>query len=239
MSSPQVRAPFDHQPPRAARLPRGSHPASALSRRTTAREPCPRDWPGLSGLVVFGWLYGCWADEALEVAMDDSVPSRFERLWTIDEAAEYLLMSKQTLYGWRCRGYGPPSYRLGNQLRYLPTRCALGRPAGPCHRRLIHGQVTVAAGRLGSRSEPPWTCVARAGRGGPGDHHVPGLRRANPAGRVEREVQDAAPTEPADEVKSMAKAWHRPKSRRGRKPHMASDLGVWYAIRDSNPEPAD
>jgi predicted DNA-binding transcriptional regulator AlpA len=30
-------------------------------------------------------------------------------------------MSKQTLYGWRCRGFGPPSYRLGNQVRYRPN----------------------------------------------------------------------------------------------------------------------
>ena len=52
--------------------------------------------------------------------MVDGMPSRFEALWTVDEAAEYLLMSKQTLYGWRCRGYGPPSYRLGNQVRYRP-----------------------------------------------------------------------------------------------------------------------
>ena len=52
--------------------------------------------------------------------MPQEIPSRFETLWTVDEAAEYLLMSKQTLYGWRCRGYGPPSYRLGNQLRYRP-----------------------------------------------------------------------------------------------------------------------
>ncbi len=51
----------------------------------------------------------------------EDVPSRFEKLWTIEQAAEYLLMSKQTLYGWRCRGYGPPSYRLGNLVRYRPA----------------------------------------------------------------------------------------------------------------------
>jgi excisionase family DNA binding protein len=52
---------------------------------------------------------------------EEAVPSRFEALWTIDETAKYLMLSKQTLYGWRCRGYGPPSYRLGNQLRYRPS----------------------------------------------------------------------------------------------------------------------
>jgi predicted DNA-binding transcriptional regulator AlpA len=34
--------------------------------------------------------------------------------------AEYLAMSPQTLYGWRCRKYGPPTYRLGNKVRYRP-----------------------------------------------------------------------------------------------------------------------
>ena len=53
--------------------------------------------------------------------MTEDLPSRFEQLWTIEQAAENLLMSKQTLYGWRCRGYGPPSYRLGNQVRYRPA----------------------------------------------------------------------------------------------------------------------
>ena len=50
----------------------------------------------------------------------DEVPSRFERLWTIEEVADYLAMSPQTLYGWRCRRYGPPSYRIGNKVRYRP-----------------------------------------------------------------------------------------------------------------------
>jgi len=29
-------------------------------------------------------------------------------------------LSTKTLYGWRCRRYGPPSYRLGNKIRYRP-----------------------------------------------------------------------------------------------------------------------
>jgi excisionase family DNA binding protein len=41
-------------------------------------------------------------------------------LWSIEEVAEYLALSPKTLYGWRCRKYGPPSYRLGNQVRYRP-----------------------------------------------------------------------------------------------------------------------
>ena len=34
--------------------------------------------------------------------------------------AEYLALSTKTLYGWRCRKYGPPSCRLGNKVRYRP-----------------------------------------------------------------------------------------------------------------------
>ena len=48
------------------------------------------------------------------------LPSRFEQLMSIDQVAEYLQMSTKTLYGWRCRKYGPPSYRLGNKVRYRP-----------------------------------------------------------------------------------------------------------------------
>ena len=54
----------------------------------------------------------------------DEVPSRFERLWTMDEVAEYLALSVQTLYGWRCRRYVPPSYRIGNKVRYRPDEVA-------------------------------------------------------------------------------------------------------------------
>jgi predicted DNA-binding transcriptional regulator AlpA len=50
----------------------------------------------------------------------EEVPSRFETLWSIGQVAEYLAMSTKTLYGWRCRRYGPPSYRLGNKIRYRP-----------------------------------------------------------------------------------------------------------------------
>lgn len=52
--------------------------------------------------------------------MTEEVPSRFEPLWSVDEAAEYMKLSPQTLYGWRCKKYGPPSYRLGNKIRYRP-----------------------------------------------------------------------------------------------------------------------
>jgi excisionase family DNA binding protein len=47
-------------------------------------------------------------------------PSRFEQLWSVDEAAAYLGLSKKTLYGWRCERSGPPSYRVGGSVRYRP-----------------------------------------------------------------------------------------------------------------------
>ncbi len=52
--------------------------------------------------------------------MEQEVPSKFEHLRTIEEVATYLAMSPQTLYGWRCKKYGPPSDRLGNKVRYRP-----------------------------------------------------------------------------------------------------------------------
>lgn len=55
-----------------------------------------------------------------EETVEQEVPSRFEQLWSVEQAAEYLAMSVKTLYGWRCRKYGPPSYRLGNKVRYRP-----------------------------------------------------------------------------------------------------------------------
>ena len=51
----------------------------------------------------------------------EEIPSRFEQLWSIEQAAAFLKLSPKTLYGWRCRKYGPPSYRLGNKIRYRPT----------------------------------------------------------------------------------------------------------------------
>jgi excisionase family DNA binding protein len=58
--------------------------------------------------------------ERVLVMVSDEVPSRFEQLWDVSQAAEYMKVSENTLYGWRCRKYGPPSYRLGNKIRYRP-----------------------------------------------------------------------------------------------------------------------
>lgn len=41
-----------------------------------------------------------------------------ERLWSIAEVAQYLAVSKDTIYGWRKSGYGPPASKVGKHLRW-------------------------------------------------------------------------------------------------------------------------
>ncbi|MGH3568650.1 MAG: helix-turn-helix transcriptional regulator [Pseudonocardia sp.] len=41
-----------------------------------------------------------------------------ERLWTVQDVAEYLGVPVGTLYDWRCKGYGPKGKRVGRYLRY-------------------------------------------------------------------------------------------------------------------------
>lgn len=43
-----------------------------------------------------------------------------ERLWTIEDVAEYLGISINTLYYWRTKGKGPTARRLGKYVRYRP-----------------------------------------------------------------------------------------------------------------------
>jgi len=41
------------------------------------------------------------------------------RLWTVQDVAEYLVgVPVGTLYDWRCKGYGPKGKRVGRYLRY-------------------------------------------------------------------------------------------------------------------------
>jgi excisionase family DNA binding protein len=44
-----------------------------------------------------------------------------ERLWTVEDVAEYLGIPVNTLYDWRTRGYGPAAKRVGKYLRYKAT----------------------------------------------------------------------------------------------------------------------
>jgi len=41
-----------------------------------------------------------------------------QQLMTPDEVAELLQVPLATLYGWRYKGTGPPSVRIGRHLRY-------------------------------------------------------------------------------------------------------------------------
>jgi DNA-binding transcriptional MerR regulator len=47
--------------------------------------------------------------------------ARFERLWTVEDVAEFLSIPVQTLYQWRTRGKGPAARRVGKYLRYRPA----------------------------------------------------------------------------------------------------------------------
>jgi len=42
------------------------------------------------------------------------------RLWTVEDVAEYLGVPRNTLYQWRTKGYGPRGVRVGKHVRYRP-----------------------------------------------------------------------------------------------------------------------
>lgn len=44
-----------------------------------------------------------------------------EPLWTVGDLARFLGVPAQTIYVWRCRGYGPPGVRIGRHLRFRPS----------------------------------------------------------------------------------------------------------------------
>jgi excisionase family DNA binding protein len=46
--------------------------------------------------------------------------ARVDRLWTVDDVAEYLQVPVKTLYQWRTQGRGPRGRRVGRYLRYRP-----------------------------------------------------------------------------------------------------------------------
>jgi predicted DNA-binding transcriptional regulator AlpA len=41
-----------------------------------------------------------------------------QELWDIDGVADYLGVTKQTIYSWRTTGYGPAGFRVGKHLRW-------------------------------------------------------------------------------------------------------------------------
>jgi excisionase family DNA binding protein len=47
--------------------------------------------------------------------------NRADKLWTVQQLAEYLGVPVATLYQWRSKGYGPVGLRVGKHLRYRPA----------------------------------------------------------------------------------------------------------------------
>jgi predicted DNA-binding transcriptional regulator AlpA len=43
-----------------------------------------------------------------------------EKLWTVQELAEFLDIPVHTIYQWRSKGYGPPGRRIGKYVRFVP-----------------------------------------------------------------------------------------------------------------------
>jgi excisionase family DNA binding protein len=42
------------------------------------------------------------------------------KLWTIEDLANYLGVPVQTIYQWRTKGYGPVGRRIGKYVRFRP-----------------------------------------------------------------------------------------------------------------------
>jgi excisionase family DNA binding protein len=47
--------------------------------------------------------------------------NRADKLWTVQQLAEYLGVPVATLYQWRSKGYGPVGLRVGKHVRYRPA----------------------------------------------------------------------------------------------------------------------
>jgi excisionase family DNA binding protein len=50
----------------------------------------------------------------------EPVTVQTEQLWAADQTADFLRISLETLYRLRAAGDGPPAYRIGRQLRFVP-----------------------------------------------------------------------------------------------------------------------
>jgi hypothetical protein len=44
-----------------------------------------------------------------------------EKMWSIEQTAEFLNVAVGTLYQWRSHGTGPRSYRVGGAIKYDPV----------------------------------------------------------------------------------------------------------------------
>ena len=50
--------------------------------------------------------------------MTDLTPAELDRLMDLDTVADYIGISKQTLYKWRVSGKGPRAIKVGKHLRF-------------------------------------------------------------------------------------------------------------------------
>ena len=60
-----------------------------------------------------------------------------DRLMTLAELAEMLGIPVNTLYGWRCRGEGPPGHRIGRHIRYRRAAVEEWLETQTDHHRLV------------------------------------------------------------------------------------------------------
>ena len=44
-----------------------------------------------------------------------------EKLWTLQQLAEFLGVPEATVYQWRSKNYGPRGLRVGKHVRYRPS----------------------------------------------------------------------------------------------------------------------
>ncbi|GAA0980755.1 helix-turn-helix domain-containing protein [Nocardiopsis tropica] len=58
---------------------------------------------------------------AATASVDVPEQRRADILWSVKDAAAYLRVPAKTLYEWRYKGDGPPSYRVGRYVRYVPA----------------------------------------------------------------------------------------------------------------------
>jgi excisionase family DNA binding protein len=55
------------------------------------------------------------------VSPAENAGHQIDRLWTVEDVADFLGVPVQTLYHWRHRGYGPKGRRIGRYVRYKRT----------------------------------------------------------------------------------------------------------------------
>lgn len=80
---------------------------------TTRREPSAA--PGRRRQAVAAHKQGAAARQNTNTAGNE-----IANLWCIDEVSRYLAVSKDSIYGWRKTGYGPPAMKVGKHLRWRP-----------------------------------------------------------------------------------------------------------------------